>query len=558
MKPRERAGGQSPYARGNVARARIRVARASDGGRAHLRQPAAAAADTHARAYVYTPCARRLNHAPQRCGSSLGLVSRPPTTMASPPPLSSQREQQQRQEGETQALAEQAERAKELAASHPGETETLFRSVLASSSGADSAPLDDAAIKAKESAVYGLTELLAEQARAQDIGELSRTLRPFFGVIAKAKTAKIVRVLLDAVSRCSARSGGGTAAADDAVVDEVVELQIQLCRDIVDWCRTEKRTFLRQRIETKLAGLYLDVRRYQDALALTNELLREVKRLDDKAQLLEVQLLESRIHHALRNVPKARAALTAARTTANAIYVPPALQGQIDMQAGVLHAEERDYKTAFSYFYEAFEVYASLAGVGSAARGGRGAEERSAYRRLASANLKYLLMCKLMTQQVSEVPGLLQGKEALKFSGREVDAMRALTVAYEQRSVHELERVLRDYRDALGDDAIVHAHLRDLYNTLLEQNLTRIIEPYSRVQIAHVAARIDLPAEQVQSKLSQMILDGKLNGILDQGAGCLIVYEEEGANATYDSALETVKNMDAVVDTLMAKAAKLR
>lgn len=68
-----------------------------------------------------------------------------------------------------------------------------------------------------------------------------------------------------------------------------------------------------------------------------SQLLQELKKMDDKALLVEVQLLESKTYHALSNLPKARAALTSARTTANAIYCPPKLQAALDMQSGVLY-----------------------------------------------------------------------------------------------------------------------------------------------------------------------------------------------------------------------------
>ena len=52
----------------------------------------------------------------------------------------------------------------------------------------------------------------------------------------------------------------------------------------------------------------------------------------------------------------------------------------------------------------------------------------------------------------------------------------------------------------LSDDPIIRNHLSALYDTLLEQNLVRIIEPFSRVEIAHVAEMVKQPVREVEAK----------------------------------------------------------
>ena len=55
-----------------------------------------------------------------------------------------------------------------------------------------------------------------------------------------------------------------------------------------------------------MVALYYDTKRYNEALILGSQLLKELKKLDDKQLLVEVQLLESKTYFALGNVQKAR------------------------------------------------------------------------------------------------------------------------------------------------------------------------------------------------------------------------------------------------------------
>ncbi|KAL7144210.1 hypothetical protein ABFS83_08G244000 [Erythranthe nasuta] len=380
------------------------------------------------------------------------------------------------------------------------------------------------ALRIKEQAITALSDLLRKEGQSEDLRNLLTKLRPYFTLIPKAKTAKIVRSIVDAVAK----------------IPNTSDLQISLCKEIVQWTRDEKRTFLRQRIEARLAALLLESKEYSEALNLLSGLVKEVRRLDDKLLLVEIDLLESKLHFSLRNLPKAKAALTAARTAANAIYVPPAQQGTIDLQSGILHAEEKDYKTGYSYFFEAFEAFNALE------------DPQAIY------SLKYMLLCKIMVGQADDVAGIISSpKVGLQYQGPELDAMKAVADAHSKRSLKLFEVALKNFRTQLDEDPIVHRHLSSLYDTLLEQNLCRLIEPFSRVEIAHIAELIELPGQSVEKKLSQMILDKKFAGTLDQGAGCLIIFDDPKTDAIYPATLETISNMEKVVDSLYARSAKI-
>ncbi|XP_039256090.1 26S proteasome non-ATPase regulatory subunit 11-like [Styela clava] len=383
---------------------------------------------------------------------------------------------------------------------------------------------DEEGIKLKEQSILELGSLLQKEGHAEELGWLVKGVRPFLKSISKAKAAKLVRTLVDLFLDMEAGTG----------------LEVQLCKECIEWAKEEKRTFLRQALEARLVALYFDTEQYEDALKLGSILLRELKKLDDKQLLVEVQLTESRTYHALGNLQKARAALTSARTTANSIYCPPKMQAALDLQSGILHAaSEKDWKTAYSYFYEAFEGYDSIES-----------------KRAVSA-LKYMLLCKIMLKSPEDVQSIISGKLALKYAGREIDAMKSIAKSSHDRSISGLKASLNDYEKELKADPIICAHLDKLYDHLLEQNLLRIIEPFSRVQVAHIASIINITLSIVEKKLSQMILDKKFHGILSQGEGVLILFDEPVVDKTYETSLEVISGMSLVVDSLYQKAKKL-
>ncbi|KAF9643432.1 PCI-domain-containing protein [Thelephora ganbajun] len=410
-----------------------------------------------------------------------------------------------------------------LAVTDPKKGEAIYKSIRQESK-SEGDHDKEARLKEQESALVKLAEHHRDQKDANGLAEVITMSRAFMSSTAKVKTAKLIRTLLDYFGSIPDSEG----------------IQMKVLRDNIDWAKREKRIFLKHSLEIRLIGIQLESAQFKPALSLIDTLLTELRRLDDKMILTEVHLLESRVYRGIGNLAKSKAALTSARTAANSIYCPPHLQASLDLQSGILHAEDKDYKTAYSYFYETFENLSSQDDPG------------------ALGALKYMLLCKVMLNLPEDVNALLSIKLAIKYAQlREVESMRAVAKAHQNRNLAEFEKALRDYRDELSSDPTIRSHLAALYDTLLEQNLLRIVEPYSVVEIDHVAQQVGQGRQSVEAKLSQMILDKIFHGVLDQGRGCLIVYDNPESDNTYGAAIETLEEVGKVVDSLYAKTVKI-
>lgn len=73
-------------------------------------------------------------------------------------------------------------------------------------------------------------------------------------------------------------------------------------------------------------------------------------------------------------------------------------------------------------------------------------------------------------------------------------------------------QAFEDYPFELVQDPVVKRHFDYLYKTMIEKDLSRVVQPYSVMKISQAAEKIKLPIEEVTQHLIRMIQDGKISG----------------------------------------------
>ena len=311
----------------------------------------------------------------------------------------------------------------------------------------------------------------------------------------------------------------------------------KICEDITKFCDETNNISMKSKIQTRLAEIYYIHEHYSNALDICNKVIFDLKRYEDNLGLIQLLLLESKIYYATNGISKSKAALTSVKTLISKVYVEPKLQANIDLQAGILAAHEKDFNLAYSYFFEAFDAY----NIPNQKRKNK-----------ALRAFQYMILSKIVGDHLDEVNNVVLSKQGKDYYGKEVEALRSIESAVREKSIKILKENIEKNKEYFKDPVIQY-HINNLHNDLLEKNLIKIIKPYSVVEIDFVAKSIGLAFEDVLNKLRQMILDKKINGILDQGRGSLLIYDVETSNPYLDKSIETFKNLEKVVEALDKK-----
>lgn len=258
--------------------------------------------------------------------------------------------------------------------------------------------------------------------------------------------------------------------------------------------------------QLKLGKLWSDQHEYGRLAKILRELHRSCQREDGSddqrkgTQLLEVYAVEIQMHTEQKNTKALKALYTRALGVKSAIP-HPRIMGIIRECGGKMHMAERSWAEAATDFFEAFKSY----------------DEAGVPRRIQC--LKYLVLANML---MSSTVNPFDAQEAKPYKNDpEIMAMTALVAAYQRNEIGEFERILRSHRGAIMEDAFVRNYVEDLLRNVRTQVLLRLITPYTRVRIATLAGDLNVPEAEVEALLVSLILDGRVDGHIDQVGGLL-------------------------------------
>lgn len=276
---------------------------------------------------------------------------------------------------------------------------------------------------------------------------------------------------------------------------------------LIRWSDGKK--MLKLDLECKQIYVFLSIGKYKDCLEKIASVIKDLKKYDDKTNLISIYVYESRAYYELKDFAKARSSLTSARALAVSVACPPQLQAQIDVLNGMYISDERVYDTAVSYFLESLEGFV----------------QDKMYEN-AKVPLRYIVLCKIISGKYDEIPVFMESKHVSKISDDDfTKVLLQIAEACHNRELCQYRDLLSNNGNMIETDSFIYKHLQYLYNILLDNNIIKVIEPYSHIKVKFIGEKLGFEEGLIEDKLRKMILDKKINGILDHATQCLILFD---------------------------------
>jgi len=213
-------------------------------------------------------------------------------------------------------------------------------------------------------------------------------------------------------------------------------------------------------------------------------------------QLLEIYALEIQMYNATKNYKKLKEIYNSANVAMRNAIPHPRILGVIKECGGKMWMGERQWHRASEDFFESFKNY----------------DEAGSLQR--TTVLKYVVLANmLMGSEVNP----FDSQEAKPYKNDpEIQAMTSLVDAYQRRDVHEAEKILKTNKRTIMDDPFINQYIGELLRTLRMAFLIELLKPYTRVELSFLARQLNVSNDVVEELLINLILEGKVQGKIDQ------------------------------------------
>ena len=359
------------------------------------------------------------------------------------------------------------------------------------------------------------------------------------GAVSRNDAEKKINSLLDYVSGPKQREGAEARVGGDGGEEgpTVLEALYGATLEALGGGRNERLWF---KASLKLCSLLLQQRAW-GRLERTLDALRAHCTLADGSadsrkgtQLLEVLSVEIQMRTELRQAKALKGLYQRALRVKGAIPHPKVL-GVIRECGGKMHMGARAWGAAATDFFEAFRSF----------------DEAGAARRVKC--LKYLVLAQMLA--ASDVDPFDAPETKPYKNDPEVLAMTSLIGAYQRGDAQEFRAVLERNEGAIMGDPFIRVHMESLLRQVREQVLLKLLRPYRSMRVAFAARELGVAPEEVEAMLVTLILDGKVQGRLDQVEGTLeLECTDSGAQHLHEAVLGLSRSLGSFHGAVARKA----
>jgi COP9 signalosome complex subunit 2 len=255
------------------------------------------------------------------------------------------------------------------------------------------------------------------------------------------------------------------------------------------------------RLELRLAKVLFDNKDYNTLEKKLTAMHRECQLPDgndDPAkgnQLMDIYALEISMYSARNNNRKLKELYERAIKLKG--LCNPRIAGIIHECGGKMHMRERNWTDANTDFFEAFKNY-----------------DDAGARKQSCQCLKYLVLANMLSN--SNVNPFHEQRAKSYQNNKEIEAMLNLVEAYQNSDLKRFERELRASKESVMDDEFIASYIPDLMKKIRCRVLLERIKPYTNITIGFIAKELNITAKDVEPLLVELILDGKVQGRIDQ------------------------------------------